>query len=315
MDVTSLRVAFAGTPRVAVPALEALIDSNHEVVGVLSKPDAPAGRGRRLQPSQVSVAAAQHGLALLTPERINQQTIDQMVQEWFPDVVAVVAYGLLIPHQFVDVPRFGWVNAHFSSLPAWRGTAPVQHAIAHGDLSIAVTTFRIDEGLDTGPVLGRSEAMRIGEREDAGHLLAKLAPLSARLMVETMDGLAAGTLRAQPQSDAGVSYAPRISVQDARIDWRRPVRDVDRWIRACTPEPGAWTFYGEHRLRIEVPQKVLEDEAATPGSVLVEKSRVRVGAMGGYVVLDSVQPTGKKSMDAADWARGLRESAPESFDS
>ena len=313
--MSSLRVAFAGTPMVAVPVLEALLGSSHHVVGVLSKPDARSGRGRRLQPSPVSVAAAERGLDLQTPASLNREVLDQLMGEWYPDVVAVVAYGLLIPRDLVDVPRYGWVNAHFSALPAWRGAAPVQHAIAHGDPSIAVTTFRIDEGLDTGPILKRSEEVRIGDREDSGHLLAQLAPLAGTLMVETLDGLAAGTLRPTPQGTSGESYAPRILVDHARIDWHKPAMEVDRWIRACTPEPGAWTMCGEHRLRIGTPHGIIDDETAVPGSVIVEKNRVLVAARDGFLVLDSIQANGKKSMDAAAWARGLREATPERFDS
>jgi methionyl-tRNA formyltransferase len=300
---------------VAVPTLEALLGSSHYVTGVLSKPDARSGRGRRLQPSPVSSAARDLGLDVMTPTILNQDVMDHIMGKWYPDVVVVVAYGLRIPRDLIDVPRYGWVNAHFSALPAWRGAAPVQHAIAHGDTNIAVTTFRIDQGLDTGPILKRSESLSIADRDDSGHMLARLAPLAGGLIVETLDGLASGELHPTPQGTREESYAPRILVDQARINWHKPVREVDRWIRACTPEPGAWTMYGEHRLRIGTPREIIDDETAAPGNVIVEKNRVRVAALGGFLVLDSVQAPGKKIMDGADWARGLREAIPESFDS
>lgn len=308
----TLRIVFAGTPEVAVPSLRALIASNHRVVGVLSRPDAPAGRGRRLHPSPVSDAAREAGLDLSTPAS-PAQIRDELVR-WTPDVVAVVAYGVLIPADLLNLPRLGWVNAHFSALPRWRGAAPVQYAIAHGDDTIAVTTFRIDEGLDTGPILLRSAPIDIGPREDAGSLLERLSTIAAGLVVETMDGLARGELQAVPQSPAGVSMAPRIRVDDARIDWTRPVDVVDRWIRACTPAPGAWTIAGDVRVRIAVPQELRHDPAAVPGEIIAEKSRVLVGAQGGHLVLGAVQSTGGRWMPAPDWARGLRERLPRRFD-
>lgn len=308
----TLRIVFAGTPDVAVPCLQALIASQHEVVGVLTKPDAPAGRGRRVHPSAVSGAARQAGLPLSTP--VSSDEIHDALVRWTPDVVAVVAYGVLIPPGLLRLPRFGWVNAHFSALPRWRGAAPVQHAIAHGDDSICVTTFRIDEGLDTGPVLLRSDPIDIGPREDAGSLLERLSSIAAGLVVATMDGLARGELQAVPQAAEGVSLAPRIRVLDARIDWTRPVEVVDRWIRACTPAPGAWTSVGESRVRIGVPREIRHEPAAVPGEVIASKSQVLVGARGGHLVLGAVQSTGGRWMSAPDWARGYREHVPRRFD-
>jgi methionyl-tRNA formyltransferase len=302
--VTSVRVVFAGTPEVAVPSFSALLASDHDVVGVLTRPEAPAGRGRRLRPSPVAEAAAAAGVPVQTPSTLRDQP--EVLDDWNPDVVAVVAYGLLVTPELLSVPRFGWVNAHFSLLPAWRGAAPVQYAIGAGDAETGVTTFRIEEGLDTGPILMTSKPVAIEEREDSGSLLARLAIIGADLLVATIDALAADLIRETAQPADGVSLAPRITVDDARIDWTRDVEAVDRWIRACTPDPGAWTTIDNERVRIGVPAEIVVDNDATPGEIRVTKSRVEIGATSGYLVLDQVQATGKKAMSAADWARGYR---------
>lgn len=307
MAVTSLRVVFAGTPQVAVPALEALLASQHQVVAVLTKPDARAGRGRALQPSAVAVAARDNGLDVHTPERLDG--FADTLRAWDADVVAVVAYGLLVPEDLLETPRLGWINAHFSRLPRWRGAAPVQHAIAHGDSTTAVTTFRIDQGLDTGPVLLTSPDVEIGEREDSGHLLERLAPIGAELLVDTLDALAEGGIQATPQSSDDASSAPRLSVDDARINWQRSAIDIDRSIRACTPAPGAWTTFGGERLRIGVPAAVAASSSegfGEPGSIHLEGKRVVIAAASGYLDIEQVQPAGKKWMAADAWIRGLR---------
>lgn len=303
----TVRVVFAGTPDVAVASLVALEESSHEVVGVLTRPDAPAGRGRRLRASPVKMHAQEAGIEVRTPSNLQREA--DVLRDWAPDVVAVVAYGLLVPAELLTVPRFGWVNAHFSLLPAWRGAAPVQHAIGAGQTHTGVTTFSIDEGLDTGPILMRSDPVSIGDREDAGALLARLAAMGATLLVSTIDALEAGELHpaAQDSVDSGeVSLAPRISSDDARVNWSGDVLDVDRWIRACTPDPGAWTIIDGQRVNIGTPQAVVVDEGASPGVIHVEKSQVTIGARGGFIVLGEVQATGKKTMAAADWARGYR---------
>jgi len=222
----------------------------------------------------------------------------------------VVAYGLLVPDDLLEAPRFGWVNVHFSALPRWRGAAPVQHAIANGDEETAITTFRIDAGLDTGPVLLRSPDIAIEPREDAGHLLGRLAPFGAGLLVDTLDALATGAVEPSPQPTEGASFAPSLSTRDARIDWTRPVREVDDRIRGCTPAPGAWTTVDGARLRIGTPALVHPDTNAIPGQVVIDKHAVKVGAQGGFIELGLVQPHGGKQMPAPDWARGLRSADP-----
>lgn len=312
--MSPLRVVFAGTPEVAVPTLKALVASGYETVGVLTRPDAPSGRGRRMQPSPIAQAAEDLGIPLAKPASLAEFDAQEVLAAWQPDVVVVVAYGLLIPRSLLEMPRLGWINAHFSALPRWRGAAPVQYAIANGDRTICVTTFRIEEGLDTGPILAQSSPDTIADREDAGQLLTRLSLVAPDVVLDTLDALAAGTAIALAQSTRDVTYAPRITSQDARIDWSQPVDVVDRWIRACTPAPGAWSVVQGDRIGLGPATRVHYDPAAVPGQITAEKKRVLAGAHGGYLELGLVQPTGKRQMPAADWARGYRDALPTKFD-
>src|SRR5579875_1264390 len=234
-----MRLVFAGTPQTAVPSLDALLASRHEVAAVVTRPDAPAGRGRKLGPSPVARRAAAAGLELLTPARARDPEFLARLRQIAPGACPMVAYGALIPQAALDIPRHGWVNLHFSVLPAWRGAAPVQHAIMHGDDVTGATTFRIVQELDAGPVYGVvTEAVR--DRDTAGDLMARLARSGAELLVRTLDGIESGQLQAVPQPADGASFAPKITPADARVDWSRPAVAIDRLIRACTPAPGAW---------------------------------------------------------------------------
>ena len=308
----TVRLLFAGTPEVAVASLDALVDGPHDVVGVLTRPDAPAGRGRRSVASPVAARAAQLGLPLLRPRGLRDPQIQTQVHALQPDCAPVVAYGALVPVALLDVPRHGWENLHFSLLPAWRGAAPVQHAIMAGDDVTGATTFRLVEELDAGPVLAtRTEP--ILPADTAGDLLARLARSGADLLTATVDGLAAGRLRPVPQPTDGVSFAPRLSVEDAEVAWDAPASTVDRRIRGCTPAPGAWTTLDGVRLKLgpvhPVPQSPSGELA--PGRLRVDKQQVLVGTGAGLVRLGDVQPQGKRPMPAADWARGLRLSGSE----
>jgi methionyl-tRNA formyltransferase len=301
-----LRLLFAGTPEPAVPALRALLDSpRHEVVGVLTRPDAPAGRGRRLVRSPVG--------ALFTPARPRDPEFLDALRALAPDCAPVVAYGALVPRAALDIPARGWVNLHFSLLPAWRGAAPVQAAIKHGDEITGATTFLLEEGLDTGPTYGVvTEA--IGERDTSGDLLGRLARSGAELLVATMDGIEDGTLRAVPQPAEGVSHAPKVTVADARVDWSAPAVPLDRLIRSTTPDPGAWTEFRGQRLGLGPVTPVRTGEVdLKPGELRAEKKRVLVGTATVPVQLGEVRPVGKKAMPAADWARGVRIEAGESL--
>jgi len=300
-----VRLVFAGTPEVALPSLAALIASHHEVVAVVTRPDAPAGRGRSLQASPVAALAAEHGIEVLKPEKPRDPDFLARLAEIAPDCCPVVAYGALVPRAALDIPRLGWVNLHFSLLPAWRGAAPVQHAVWHGDDVTGASTFLLEEGLDTGPVYGVvTESVR--PTDTSGDLLGRLAESGAGLLVATMDGLEAGALVGAPQSPDGVTLAPKISVDDARVDWSQPAIRVDRQIRACTPNPGAWTTYAGERLKLGPVALLADDTSLAPGQVAVDKNRVRVGTATHTVVLGEVRAQGKKAMAAADWARGVR---------
>ena len=304
-----MRLVFAGTPEPAAVALQRLLASEHEVVAVLTRPDARKGRGRTLHPSPVKALALEHGIEVLTPETLaGDSTIQHRLRELSPDAVPVVAYGNLIPADMLDIPAHGWVNLHFSLLPAWRGAAPVQAAIANGDEVTGATTFRIDEGLDTGDILGKLET-GIGQTETSGELLKRLADTGAGLLAATMDALEAGTATPIPQPQEG-TYAHKITPADARVDWAQPASVIDRGIRAHTPAPGAWTMRGEERFKLG-PVTPTDGDTLAPGEALFGKNEVLVGTADGDVRLGTIQPPGKKMMNAADWARGLHPEAKE----
>jgi methionyl-tRNA formyltransferase len=299
-----MRLVFAGTPQTAVPSLEALLASRHDVVAVVTRPDAPAGRGQHTERSPVALRAAEAGLEILTPRRPREPEFLDRLREIAPDCCPVVAYGALLPQAALDIPARGWVNLHFSLLPAWRGAAPVQYAIMHGDDITGATTFEIVAALDAGPVYGvLTEPIR--PDDTSGTLLDRLAVAGAALLVATMDGIEDGTLKAVAQPDEGVSETKKITVADAQVDWTRPAHVVDRLIRACTPEPGSWTAFGEARVKLG-PVTVTDREPMAPGQVLAEKKGVYVGTGSKPVRLGEVQAPGKRSMPATDWARGLR---------
>lgn len=333
-----MRLVFAGTPDVAVPSLEALSGSSHDVIAVVTRPDAPAGRGRSLVASPVKDRALALGLEVLTPDRPGDPQFQHRLRELAPGACPIVAYGALIPVSTLEIPAHGWINLHFSLLPAWRGAAPVQHAIMAGDEVTGATTFLVEQGLDTGPTYGlMTEAIK--PDDTSGELLRRLAEGGAGLLVATLDALEAGELHGVAQPREGVSIAPKISVQDARIRWRSPALAVDRLVRGCTPAPGAWTVFRGARVKIH-PVTLATDSAsdergdapgpsgASPdaraaepeapeilvsGEIAATKRAVRVGTASGAVLLGLVQPQGKRAMDAADWARGVRVENGEKF--
>lgn len=299
-----MRVVFAGTPAPAVPALRRLIDSpRHEVVAVVTRPDATAGRGRKTVRSEVGQVADEHGIEVLAPRSPRDPEFVARLTELAPDCCPVVAYGALIPPAVLEIPRHGWVNLHFSLLPAWRGAAPVQAAIAAGDEITGASTFRLETGLDTGPVYGVVTEM-IRPTDTAGDLLGRLADAGATLLESTLDGLEDGILVPAPQPAEGISHAPKVTVEDARVDWTLPAHVVDRHIRAVSPAPGAWTTIGD--LRIKLGPVTPADETLEPGELAILKSGLLIGTGSTAVRLGTVQPPGKKSMAAADWARGAR---------
>ncbi|MDQ6935395.1 MAG: methionyl-tRNA formyltransferase [Actinomycetota bacterium] len=300
-----MRLVFAGTPAVAVPSLEAVLASKHELVGVLTRPDAPSGRGRTMMPSPVAARAAELGVPLLTPEHPRDEAFHDALKALAPGCCPVVAYGALLPESVLDIPEHGWVNLHFSLLPAWRGAAPVQHSIWAGDEVSGATTFRIVKELDAGPTYGLM-TQRVDARDTAGDLLDRLAHESAALLVRTLDGIEDGSLEAREQPNEGISFAPKITVGQARVDWTEPAVAVDRRIRACTPAPGAWSTYAGERLKLGPVRIDSATERLAPGELAIDKHTVHVGTGTAPVLLGHVGASGKKPMDAADWARGLR---------
>jgi methionyl-tRNA formyltransferase len=300
-----MRLVFAGTPEVALPSLRAIADSRHELVGVVTRPDAPAGRGRRLAPSAVARFAADLGVPVLTPDHPRDAGFQADLRELAPDCCPVVAYGAILPRSVLDVPRHGWVNLHFSLLPAWRGAAPVQRALWSGDPVTGATTFRIVPSLDAGPTYG-VVTERIRPDDTAGDLLTRLAEVGGSLLVATLDGIEDGRLQARPQPEEGVSLAPKVEVAEAEVVWGRPAYAVDRQVRACTPAPGAWTTHAGSRLKLGPVRIDPEGPRVAPGEVAVTKHTVHVGTGSEPVRLGAVRPHGRKEMPAADWARGAR---------
>ncbi|ROS74520.1 methionyl-tRNA formyltransferase [Cellulomonas sp. PhB143] len=300
-----MRLLFAGTPEAAVPSLDALIGSRHEVVAVLTRADAPAGRGRRLTPSPVRVRAEEAGIEVIT-DRPRGAGFVERLRALEVDCAPVVAYGEILRREVLDVPARGWVNLHFSILPAWRGAAPVQRAIIAGDEVTGASTFLLDEGLDTGPVLGTTT--ETVQRDDtAGDLLGRLAVSGAGLLVATLDALEDGVMSPTPQPPDGVSLAAKLTAADAEVRWGDPAFAVDRTVRGCTPAPGAWTSLPDgSRLGLGpvAPRGDVTD--LRPGEVRVGKKEVLVGTGTHAVELGQVAPVGKKHMAAADWARGAR---------
>jgi methionyl-tRNA formyltransferase len=318
-----MRLVFAGTPAAALPTLDALLKSRHEVAAVVTRPDAKAGRGQKLARSPIAERAAGAGIEVLTPVRPSEPDFLARLREIGPDCCPVTAYGALIPQAALDIPAQGWINLHFSVLPAWRGAAPVQHAIMHGDDVTGATTFRMVRELDAGPVFGvLTEPIR--PSDTAGDLLDRLSSSGAELLVATLDGIESGELEAREQPADGVSLAPKITPADAEIDWRKPAIAIDRLIRACTPEPGAWTQLDGVRVKLwpvsvragmseaQAGMREASAQAAGPdmsllaaGELRVLRNRVLAGTGSTPVELGEVQADGKRQMRAADWARGL----------
>jgi methionyl-tRNA formyltransferase len=305
-----MKVVFAGTPGAALPSLRAVAESAHDLVGVVTRPDARTGRGRRPAASPVAEAAAELGVPVLKPDHPRDPEFQEALRELAPDACPVVAYGALLPRSALDIPTHGWVNLHFSLLPAWRGAAPVQRSIWAGDDVTGATTFRIVEELDAGPVFGvMTETIK--PADTAGDLLGRLAEGGAGLLVATLDGIADGSLESQPQPADGVSLAPKITVDDARVDWRQPAAAIDRQVRACTPAPGAWTTYAGERLKLGPLGAA--DGQLPPGEVVAGKNAVVIGTGTAALRLGDVQAVGKRPMPAADWARGAHLSGGEAL--
>ena len=310
-----MRIVFAGTPDFAVPPLAALCASVHEVVGVLTQPDRPAGRGRKLAASAVKEFALARGLPVAQPPTLRTAEGRAPLAEWRPDVLVVVAYGLILPPDALSLPRLGCVNIHASLLPRWRGAAPVQRAILAGDAVTGVSIMLMDAGLDTGPVLLQRE-LPIGAGDDSESLLAALAAVGAPALLEALAGLEAGTLSPQPQPATGATYAAKIDKAEARIDWRESAVAIDRRVRAFRPWPVAETRWRGEQLRIHRAQVVRCDSTvmpqsgainAAPGTILgLQDDLLRVVCGEGCLGISELQRAGRRSMTAREFANGLR---------
>lgn len=295
-----MRLVFAGTPTTALPSLDALVESRHEVAAVVTRPDARVGRGRRLTASPVAQRAEELGIEVLKPEHPRDPDFRARLGQLAPDACPVVAYGALLPQSALDIPQHGWINLHFSVLPRWRGAAPVQRAIMAGDEVTGTTCFRIVRELDAGPVYDVEE-QPIGD-ETAGELLERLSLTGAAQLVRVMDAVADGaTPMAQPGE--GVTIAAKLTSDDARVDFDRPAEEVRNHIMGCSPDPGAWCEHEDARLKL-YRARVAPDVEAAAGELVTTKREVFVGTGAGAIELLEVQPAGKRRMAAIDWARG-----------
>lgn len=300
-----MRLVFAGTPQAAVPSLQRIIASNHEVAAVLTRPDARTGRGKKMSRSPIALLADDANIPVLQPRTVRDETVLAELTELQPDAAPVVAYGGLIPPAALAIPTHGWINLHFSLLPAWRGAAPVQHAIWHGDDVTGACTFRLEEGLDTGPIFG-TLVEPLQPRDTAGAVLARLAESGADLLLATLDGIEAGQLAAQPQPADGVSLAPKITVADARIDWTLPAMAIERQLRALDPAPVAWSTFRDDRVKIFAAELLRDADSLPPGELQpAGRNAWQIGTGTHPLKLGEVQAAGKKRMAAADWLRGV----------
>ena len=306
------RILFAGTPDVAVEPLRALIEAGGdiEVVAVLTRPDAPQGRGRKLMPSPVKQVALEMGFPVIEDKPTSPEFFEK-IEQLQPDVAAVVAYGNLLKQEALDAIAGGWYNLHFSLLPLWRGAAPVQRSIWAGDTVTGASVFRIGPGLDDGPLLGQV-SVSIGEHETSGELLQRLSHDGALLLRSCLQGLISGEIKPVEQESGSYEHAAKIHPDDARIRWSVPAFAVDRQIRACTPEPGAWTVLhnGDDEVNLHIAQARIDKRDLAPklqpGMLSVTKKHVWVGTATEVLELMQVKAQGKKQMIAADWARGAR---------
>ena len=297
-----LRLAFLGTPRFAVAALDALVAAGHDIVRVYSQPPRPAGRGRKARVSAVHARADVLGIAVATPASLKDPAEQAAFAALDLDAAVVVAYGLILPKPILDAPRLGCVNVHASLLPRWRGAAPIQRAILAGDAETGVTIMRMDQGLDTGPML-LDERVAIAPDETAETLHDRLAALGAKLIVPALDGLAAGTLSARPQPEDGVTYAAKLARAEARLDWNKPAAVLARQVRAFAPWPGAWFDHGKEQIKVLAAVAAAGKAGVAPGTVLDDELTVTCGE--GALRLSRLQRPGRAPMDAAALLRGF----------
>lgn len=294
------RIVFMGTPDFAVPALRLLIQ-HHDVLGVVTQPDRPAGRSRQVQMSPVKQAALEAGISVFQPEKIRRPEAVEELRQWQPDAYIVAAFGQILPQTVLDIPPHGSINIHASLLPRWRGAAPIQAAIRAGDAETGITIMKMDAGLDTGPML-RQRAIPIAADETGQSLHDKLAELGGTLLIETLPGYLSGELPPQPQDDALATFAPRIEKEAGRIDWTQPATVIERAIRAFTPWPGTFTLWNGKQLKIHAGET--GSGSAEPGHVVRANGRVAIGTASGLFFPTRLQLEGKSQVSIDDFARG-----------
>jgi methionyl-tRNA formyltransferase len=298
------RTVFMGSPEFAAPILRGLAEK-YEVVGVVTQPDRPAGRGRQLTAPAVKVLAQELGLPVMQPARLREPEAMQQLRLWAPDLIVVAAFGQILRREVLWMPRYGCINVHASLLPRWRGAAPIQAALLAGDEQTGITIMQMDEGVDTGPILAQ-EALPIGPDDTAGSLTGQLSALGEGLLLETLDGYLMGKIQPRPQKSEGATYAPMLKKQDARLDLSRPAAELARRVRAFNPRPGAYLDVGTGAaLKVHMAHATLG--VAPVGARLAHDGMPAVGTVEGLLVLDDVQPAGKKPMNGRAFLAGARD--------
>jgi methionyl-tRNA formyltransferase len=294
-----------GSPEFALPSLRALT-GHYSVIGVVTQPDRPSGRGRALTPPPVRLLADNLGLPVIQPSRLKEPAAMEQLQAWQPDLIVVAAFGQILRPAVLDLPRYGCINVHASLLPRWRGAAPIQAAILHGDAETGVTIMRMDPGIDTGPTLAmRNEPIHLVD--SAGSLGARLARLGADLLIETLPGYLDGRYQPIPQPDSGATYAPMIQKTDGELNFAEPVELLERRVRAYQPWPGAFTAWRGQPLKILLARGEAAPVGLAPGARLILRGLPAVAAGGGVLLLEQVQPAGKKPMPGAAFLQGARD--------
>jgi methionyl-tRNA formyltransferase len=301
--VSNPKIVFMGSPDFALRTLQSLHE-NYPLVGVVTQPDRAAGRGRELKPPPVKTLALELGIPVIQPEKLRHPEALEQLHAWSPDVIVVAAFGQILRQDVLDLPQFGCINVHASLLPRWRGAAPINAAILHGDEETGVTIMRMDAGLDTGPILSQ-RAVRIEPDETAGSLFGKLSTLGADLLLDTLPGYLAGEIVPRPQPDEGATYAPMLKKEEGRLDFSRPARELERKVRAFNPWPGTYFDWDGTLLKVHragsIPGKKREGER------VIHNGLPAVGTAEGLLVLEEVQPAGKKSMPGKAFLVGARE--------
>lgn len=304
---TSLRIIFAGTPDFAARHLDALLSSGHQVVGVFTQPDRPAGRGKKLMPSPVKVLAEEHGLPVFQPASLRPQENQQLVADLNADVMVVVAYGLILPKAVLDMPRLGCINVHGSLLPRWRGAAPIQRSLWAGDADTGVTIMQMDVGLDTGDMLYKLSCP-ITDEDTSATLYDKLAELGPKGLIDTLQQLADNRVQPEVQDEALVTYAEKLSKEEARLDWSLPAAQLERSIRAFNPWPMSWLEIDGQPVKVWQASVIAGPVNAAPGTIVeANKQGIQVATVEGILNLESLQPAGKKAMSAQDLLNSRRE--------